>query len=388
MEAGFVAPVAGGRWVCAPGDLRCCWVGNRWWAHDQPLHDVPRSRRAVVAAMDSPWAQTAADAQAKSSSSLSSSATKGRIRRFGVISDVHVFDGDGLWRENILDFTPHRILGLANIVVMRGPGKYNTQVLARALTDMRQQGVEHLLCAGDVTNLAMECEFSLAKSLFSNFGPPKMMSFCPGNHDIYVGQQSKAQLFQQYFGQYCKSDVPVYSPRGDGFPYLQMRGGLAIIALNTGIPNTATGEVGLEQWEAARSMLRSKQGREVLKRAQFTVLVQHHPAQKPSVRGTSIIRQVGHGYKDWRELAAFSREFRVDLVVHGHLHRPYRARLADAPDTLVYESGSGTLMTEDESRVARYTVFELHKGRLARTFARVWNMRKNSFDTLNLPVPE
>lgn len=346
--------------------------------------DIRRSRRSLVAAADGPGAQTAADAQ----TARANGKTDGKLRRFAVISDVHVFDSDGIWKENVTDFTLHRILGLANIVVMRGPGKYSTVVLAHALQDMRQQGVEHLICAGDVTNLAMECEFALAEAIFSSFGPPKTMSFCPGNHDIYVGKQAKAQLFQQYFGQYCKSDVPVYSPRGDGFPYLQLRSGVAIIALNTGIPNTAAGEVGAEQWEAARSMLRSKRGRDLLHRAEFVLLVQHHPAQKPSVRGTSIIRQMGHGYRDWRELATFSREFHVDLVVHGHLHRPYRGRLAEAPDTLVYESGSGTLMTDDPSRVARYTVFELCNGRLSRTYARVWDKERRVFASLNLSLPE
>jgi 3',5'-cyclic AMP phosphodiesterase CpdA len=312
-----------------------------------------------------------------------------RTRRFALISDVHVFDREGIWAEHINDFTLHRLLGLANIVIMRGPGKYNTGVLAAALQDMRAEGVDHLVCAGDVTNLAIECEFAMASDIFNQFGPPETMSFCPGNHDIYVPNQAGAQLFQKYFGKYCKTDVPVEPRRNDGFPYLHMRGGIAFLGLNTGCPNTAAGAAGKLQWAAARKMLATPEARALLNTATFRVIVQHHPAQDPDVRGTTLMRQVGHGFKDWRELRDFARDHDIDLVVHGHLHKPYRAVLAGAPGTLVYESGSGTLMTEDEGRVARYTVFELSdEGKdLKRTYSRVWNIKRQAFDTCELPVP-
>jgi 3',5'-cyclic AMP phosphodiesterase CpdA len=310
------------------------------------------------------------------------------VTRFALISDVHVFDGDGLWREDVTDFSPHRLLGLANILLRRGPGKYRTDVLAASLADMRAEGVQHLVCAGDVTNLAMECEFAKAAGVFETFGPPESMTFCPGNHDIYVPAQKDGALFRQYFGRYCRSDVAVPSPGGDGFPILQLRGGVAFLGLNSGIPNTAAGEVGAAQWRAAYEMLRTSAAQSLLAAARFRVLVQHHPAQDPAVRGTTLLQQVGHGLRDWRDLGEFAAEHAFDLVVHGHLHVPYRARLSTSPGTLVYESGSGTLMTDDRSRVARYTVFELDGASLARTYSRVWNRERGLFDTVELPIPE
>jgi 3',5'-cyclic AMP phosphodiesterase CpdA len=317
----------------------------------------------------------------------SATATSPEVARFALISDVHVFDGEGLWREDVMDFNLHRLLGLANILVMRGPGKYSTDVLAASLVDMKRQGVQHLVCAGDITNLAMEAEFSKAAAVFEGFGPPEKMTFCPGNHDIYVPAQRDGVLFRKYFGKYCESDVAVRSPRGDGFPFLQLRGGIAFLGLNTGIPNTAAGETGEAQWRAANEMMRSREAQDLLRKAQYRVLVQHHPAQDPNVRGTTVVRQFGHGYRDWRELGAFVSEHAFDLVVHGHLHKPYRARLSMSPKTLVYESGSGTLMVDDPERVARYTVFELDGSSLVRTYSRVWNRRGKVFDTHELSIP-
>lgn len=310
------------------------------------------------------------------------------LRRFALISDVHVFDGKGLWREDVMDFVNvKRLLGLTNILVRRGPGKYSVEVLRKALADMKTEGVDHLVCAGDVTNLAMEAEFAKAAAVFEDFGPAESMTFCPGNHDIYVSAQRNGTLFHKYLGQYCRSDVALASPRADGFPFLQLRGGVAFLALNTGIPNTAAGQAGEAQWRAATDLMRSPAAAELLRAARFRVLVQHHPAQEPAVRGTPISRQIGHGYRDWRELGAFASEHSFDLVVHGHLHVPYRARLSTAPRTLVYESGSGTLMTDDPTRVARYTVFELDDSALIRTYSRVYNRATGAFDTLELPIP-
>jgi 3',5'-cyclic AMP phosphodiesterase CpdA len=313
--------------------------------------------------------------------------TRGIMRRFALISDVHVFDRNGIWTEDVTDFNLHRVLGLANLVFMRGPNKYDTSVLAAALADMHGESVEHLVCAGDITNVALESEFALAASLFSAFGPPESMTFCPGNHDVYVERQANAQLFLDYFGDYCVSDVPGRSPRGDGFPVLQLRAGVLLLALNSGRPNTAAGEVGRDQWEAAREMMESDAGRALVAKARFRVLVQHHPAQNPAVRGTSWVRQIGHGNRDWPRLGEFARKHKFDLVVHGHLHKPYRARLSASPGTYVYESGSGTLMTEDPSRIARYTVFDLDKGTLVRTYSRVWDPSRKEFFTLELPLP-
>lgn len=320
-------------------------------------------------------------------SSPRASLTSPVLSRFALISDVHVFNGEGLWSEDITDFNLHRLLGLANILVMRGPGKYSTKVLAASLADMKQQGVQHLVCAGDVTNLAMEAEFAKAASIFKDFGPAETMTFCPGNHDIYVPSQKDGALFRRYFGQYCQSDVSGESPRADGFPFLHLRSGIAFLGMNTGIPNTAAGETGEAQWRAANAMLRSQEAQNLLREACFRVLVQHHPAQDPNVRGTKPSRQLGHGYRDWRELGAFASEHEFDLVVHGHLHNPYRARLSTAPRTLVYESGSGTLIVDDPERVARYTVFEVDGSALVRTYSRVWNRSTRSFDTLELSIP-
>ncbi|KAK4536421.1 hypothetical protein CDCA_CDCA08G2446 [Cyanidium caldarium] len=385
-----------------------------------------------------------------------------KIRKLALISDVHIFDAVGVRDEPVAQFLNLRALGLLNILFLRGPDKFSERVLLAAMRDMREvEGVDHLILAGDITNLALECEYAKALQAFELFcgGDASRITAVPGNHDIYNKYEASRTptLFAQYFGQYAHSDVvhPRHLPHassddadawngsrwadfhrggrrgrrwrrqrqetclqetmeaaaasassaaavltadadatatarngdrrdrvsaresvpGDDYPFVQLRGDVLLVGLNTAIPGTAQGEVGAWQWRAAWEMMRSARCRELCSRAKLRVLVLHHPAQNPDVRGLPWIRDLGHDLKDWVDVAPFSQEFGIDVVVHGHNHVPYIGWLAGARDTLVVEGGSGTLLdTKRPDRMARYTVFELgDHGELERIYARVWN---------------
>lgn len=349
----------------------------------RPLHPSPRpprrrARQAARCRLRASFLSTATDERAIAS----------RLNRFALISDVHVFDEQGIWSEDVTQFLGQRLLGLVNIVLLRGPRAFDRTILEQALTDMRAEGVEHLVVAGDISNLSIASEFALARKIFQAFGATDRLTVCPGNHDTYNRAQKDARFFRDHFGDYCVSDLPRPVVRKDGFPYAHFRGGVLFVVLNSGLPNTARGAVGREQWDAAEQMLDAPAGDEMRRRARATVLVLHHPAQDPAVRGVPWVREFGHDNKDWPEVARFANRYNVGLVVHGHMHVPYRGVLAGTEGTLVYESGSGTLVTEDATRMARYTVFELDDdGRFERTYARVFDKESREFDTLELPMP-
>eukprot|EP00871_Galdieria_phlegrea_P004307 jgi/Galph1/4878/GphlegSOOS_G3530.1 len=310
-----------------------------------------------------------------------------KIRRVALISDIHVFDVDGFWNENILEFFNLRILGLLNILFLRGPERFSVEVLSRAIQDMHAMKIDHLILAGDITNLSLESEFATAHKLIEAFGPPESITAIPGNHDVYNRGELRRQLFQKYFGKYAVSDIPRNSPRGDGFPIIQIRGNIALIGLNTALPGSARGMVGRRQWNVVEQMMEHSSS--ILKRVGLKILVLHHPAQNPVIRGLPWIREIGHDLKDWKAVAAFCKKYAIDLVVHGHNHVPYQCCLDGSPHTLVCESGSGTLMTYDPERVARYTVFELNEeSHIVRLFARVWDMEQKCFQTKEHILPQ
>ncbi len=124
----------------------------------------------------------------------------------------------------------------------------------------------------------------------------------------------------------------------------------------------------------------------------FRVVVLHHPP---------IARR--RGLEDWRcGLRAQARDHlqrlllrhRVDLVLHGHTHRPFVGRLGAPDGPLVVEAGSATLVPPPgrADRTARYNIYDLDDGgggarlRLRSAEARVWSPALQSFQSRAVPV--
>ena len=105
------------------------------------------------------------------------------------------------------------------------------------------------------------------------------------------------------------------------------------------------------------------------------------------------------GPPDRTELQAILEAHPVDLVLHGHTHRPYSGPLLPSEDQRrpwVYEAGSGTFVPSarrPHGHVARYNVYELRERSqgahvvLHQAFARVYDPTTGLFETKQLPLP-
>ena len=128
--------------------------------------------------------------------------------------------------------------------------------------EIRRQGVDHVIITGDITNLALEPEFELAREVIrDDLGlTASHVSMVPGNHDVYTGGSQRRQRFATYFADYIASDLPELSvdvPAGR-FPFVKLRGPVAIIGLSsavTRLPFVAAGRLGRAQLEALERIL-------------------------------------------------------------------------------------------------------------------------------------
>ncbi|MDT3683950.1 MAG: metallophosphoesterase [Pseudorhodoplanes sp.] len=182
---------------------------------------------------------------------------------------------------------------------------HRIDVLARILHDLQDQMPDHIALTGDLVNIALPAEFSVARVFLDHLGKPEDVSFVPGNHDFYVRQA--AQYFGAHWGEFMRGD------RGapGEFPYLRRRGPLALIGVSSAIPTLpfmATGEVGPEQLEALSELLLTLQ-REKLFRV---VMIHHPPESKPNHRFKRLI--------DADAFRAVLKKRGADLVLHGHDH--------------------------------------------------------------------
>src|SRR5688572_24181541 len=100
-------------------------------------------------------------------------------------SDLHLLSHEGArW----LELANKRWIGRMNLISNRSR-HYHVAAFDDMVADLNENKVDHVLCTGDVTNLALRCEFEFARKKFDGlaYGTPNV-TVIPGNHDAYVAQ--------------------------------------------------------------------------------------------------------------------------------------------------------------------------------------------------------
>ena len=152
----------------------------------------------------------------------------------------------------LADLRLKRVMGFINW--KRGRARLNDMgMLARLVADLRAQRPDHVAVTGDLVNIGMPAEFNRAALWMKTLGEAADVSFVPGNHDAYV--RASMPLLEATFAPWTAGDAP----RGEAtYPYLRVRGGIAIIGLSSAVPTgplMATGSLGKRQLEAFAELL-------------------------------------------------------------------------------------------------------------------------------------
>ena len=298
--------------------------------------------------------------------------------RLAHCSDLHLLSHDGVrW----IELANKRWIGAMNLISNRSR-HYHVTAFEQMVADLNEQGVEHVLCTGDVTNLALEQEFHFARERFDMLaGGPEHVTVIPGNHDAYVAEG--IAHFAAIFEPYHRSDAgwewrDVERDRSDDdlrWPIVRVRGDLALIGVSTSRATpwfTAYGRVGGGQLARLRKALTDDR----LRGKARVVAIHHPPAGK---RAQSRIR----GLRDHDDFAAVIAEAGADLIVHGHEHRMMDEKLAGpAGDVRVHGIASGTYEHGDPERTARYRVYEIAAGEIRTDYLRVWDREHGCFQAV------
>jgi len=180
---------------------------------------------------------------------------------------------------------------------------HDPAVLAAIVADIKAQGSDHIAITGDIANIALPAEFVRGREWLESLGPPKDVSFVPGNHDAYVAES--VILADRAWRAYMSEDDETA-----GFPYLRRRGPVALVGLSTGVstpPFFATGFLGNEQLAALAVTLNELKTENL-----FRVVLIHHPPVSQSGRSKTLL--------DAPVLKHVLAEYGAELVIHGHDH--------------------------------------------------------------------
>jgi 3',5'-cyclic AMP phosphodiesterase CpdA len=210
---------------------------------------------------------------------------------------------------SVRELASKRITGYVNWRRKRRKAMFG-EVLETLTDDIIDRKPDHLAVTGDLVNLATDNEVDAASAWLDAIAEALPVSLVPGNHDAYVpGAYDKvATAWRDYM---VSDDPRLIRPDNGLFPYLRVRGSVALIGISTATatpPFVASGYFGIPQ--ARRTI-------ELLQRAKkdglFRIVMIHHPP----VRRAAIWhkRMIGIG-----RFARVLRDAGAELVIHGHTH--------------------------------------------------------------------
>ena len=221
---------------------------------------------------------------------------------------------------------------------------HDMDVLAALVADIKAQHPDHIAMTGDILNIGLTAEYPLARAWLQTLGAAHDVSFVPGNHDAYV--RATMPDLAATFIPWTSDDTGSAS-----FPYLRVRGGVALIGLSSAVPTPpfiASGRLGRRQCEACASLL-SRCARQGLVR----VVMIHHPPHRGGAR-------LGRALADADLFEAMIRHAGAELVIHGHNHRLSVAHLkGPGRQVPVVGVASASALRGTPDHRAGYNIFEI-----------------------------
>ncbi|HEY0711397.1 MAG TPA: metallophosphoesterase [Polyangia bacterium] len=269
--------------------------------------------------------------------------------RLAHVTDPHFRPRAGTFAgAGVGDFLGKRAVGAVNLVVNRRR-KHRMELLEALRADLNARAPDHVAVTGDLGNISIESEWLEARRWLTELAlPADAVTVIPGNHDAYVEDVVARRGFETMFEAYQTADLRVGQ---DHYPFVRVRGDLALIAVNTCVPTGdlgAWGEIGEAQLARLEALLTSP----ALANKLRVVLLHHPPVMVKPPESRNL--------RDREALAAVIGRAGASLILHGHDHRDERATLPGprgAPVPIV-GAGSASYAGAAESR-SRYNIYEI-----------------------------
>ena len=260
------------------------------------------------------------------------------------LSDLHL---GPLARPRLRDLAGKRLTGWMNWQHSRAH-VHNMEVLDALIADIHAQKPDHIAVTGDLANIGLPDEFTLARTVMERMGQARDVSFTPGNHDAYA-PSSLPHLARAFLPWTTGDDGP-----GAAYPYLRVRGTVALIGLSSGVPTApfiASGRLGSAQRTALARLLDDARARQLTR-----VVLLHHP---PHREGASM----GRGLTDARAFETLIARHGAELILHGHNHRLSVSHLRgpDRRPTPVVGVASASAAGGSRTHRAGYNLFRIDR---------------------------
>jgi len=289
--------------------------------------------------------------------------------RIAQLSDIHVFDSEGL---TMSDFLTKRIVGGVNLATGRR-NSHPLDLAERLIEDVTMQDIDHVVVTGDVTNLSLPGEFQRAYRLLRIIGDHQKLTVVPGNHDVYTKGAERQQRFENFFGDILFG--PNSTPENWVYPAIKDLGDVVVIGLSSALATgllSSWGRIGNDQMKRLDQALETAEFEN-----KFKIALVHHNIHK-----RDLFHEQTSALKDRDELIQTLLKHNVHLLLHGHTHRANRFTVSRDEHTMaIMGSGSSTQNSSDPERMARYNIYTIDDG-LQRVRTRVYDSERRRFEWL------
>jgi 3',5'-cyclic AMP phosphodiesterase CpdA len=258
------------------------------------------------------------------------------------LSDPHV---SPLPRPRLAELVGKRATGFLSWTFRRN-AIHGGPVLERLTADLRETAPDHIVVTGDIINISLPGEYTQAEAWLRSLGSPDRVTVIPGNHDAYVVTKwpESIGLWAAYMAGSSSGapDRETAACSNEDFPFVRIRGPLAIVGVTTACPMppfSAAGRIGQQQLERLKPTLE-----QLGRRGLFRVVLVHHPPFDSR-------DQWRKGLHDSAAFRAVIEEAGAELILHGHTHRSGLAKLP-TPDGFAPVIGvpSASAMYEHDGR--------------------------------------
>jgi 3',5'-cyclic AMP phosphodiesterase CpdA len=220
------------------------------------------------------------------------------------------------------------------------------------LTDLEKRRPDVVLVTGDLTMVAEESEFALARDFLRRIGAMRsapVVLAIPGNHDVQDGRRGETAARLDLYNEYMAEFMP-----GGRCPFVVRMGDAEIYGINS---NTVGRGVGTDGRIAAAEMNFLKNELAAPRRRCRVVALHHHLRKYGREPRMPPLENSG-------ELLAAAGEGNVALVAHGHKHALYDWVPEGDHVPHVQCAGSTTAMGIWRPKGLRYRIFVCEKERL------------------------
>lgn len=268
---------------------------------------------------------------------------------FAHLSDLHLSDPSGARPRDLMN---KRLLGYLSWRSHRRH-EHRSEVVDALVRDLGLADPRHIAITGDMTHLGLPEEFRQVSRWLSGLGPPDKITVIPGNHETYI--KTPWDDTMAHWLPYMVSDTdpePDREMTGDAvFPSLRIRDDIAFIGVSSAKPSKpflAVGSLGPAQLDALdRLLLETGQKR------LYRILLIHHPPLSETLGWRKRL-------VDAKVLRGILQRRGVELVLHGHAHRPADGCLeTSAGVSPVIGVPSGSAIGLKPGRRARYNLYRV-----------------------------